>query len=119
MKSVRVLWLSRHAMTPEQESSLRGEILARELAEEVGEIVHLNLTFPAKGDEAASFISETFKERGFGRDDVLAGVFPAHVAVALWRGTIDNIALPVSAPAPAKEGEVRGGGFTHSHWEWY
>lgn len=119
MKSIRVLWLSRHQMTPEQESSLREEIRARGFAEEVNEIVHLNLTFPAKGDEAADFIAEIFRENGFGHNDLLSGVFPAHVAVALWRGTVDNICLPVAVPSPAKEGEVRGGGFVHSHWEWY
>ena len=119
MKSIRVLWMSRHKITPEQESSLREEILARELAEDVSEIVHLNLTFPAKGDEAATVIAETFREKGFGDDDVLVGVFPAHVAVALWHGRICNIALPVSVPAPAKEGEIRGEGFVHSHWEWF
>lgn len=115
-----VLWLSRHTMTPEQATDLRHMVGAHT-------VLHQNVTFPAQGMEAATFIRTQAADAGC---RLVAGVFPAHVVAALVEqclrvGPEDDLytpkgimlLLPVSVPAPAREGEVRGGGFAHSHWE--
>jgi hypothetical protein len=112
----KVLWLSRHPMVAEQLEAL-GDV----------EVVHLNVTFPAVGDEAAAGIRALAKEHGA---STVAGVFPAHVVAALFNQCITagawndqfipkglKLMMPISVPAPAKDGEVRGGGFSFSHWE--
>jgi hypothetical protein len=73
----------------------------------------VNMVFPANGEEAAAVILAAAATASC---DVIAGVFPAHVAVELYRAGA-RLAMPVALPAPAKEGEVRGGGFVHDHWE--
>lgn len=56
----------------------------------------------------------------------IAAVLPGHITAALAHASHTNgrtpapmcpVMVPVSLPAPAKEGEARGGGFVHSHWE--
>lgn len=124
----KILWLSRHAMTKDQREELirRREIFSWKAREAPVEITHLNVTLPAHGYEAVRVILDLCKEHEAG---VVAGVLPAHV-VAAWmlRGVRcvprqfgDDVALylPVSIPAPAVEGETRGGGFVFSHWEAY
>ena len=108
-----ILWLSRHPMVAEQLEAL-GDV----------EVIHLNVTFPAKGYEAAQMIRELAKAH---RVTEVAGVFPAHIVAALYEQCMGpdmlfipsglKIRMPVSVPAPAKEGEVRGNGFVFSHWE--
>lgn len=108
---MRLLWASRHEMTAEQKSGL-AERLGSEL-----ELVSVNITLPAHSDEAVPVLDSAVRQN---ECDVLAGVFPAHVAGALarrsgWQKV--RAFVPVSVPAPAVEGQVRGGGFSHSHWE--
>jgi hypothetical protein len=93
----------------------REQVLSLQAGEEEGlEITQLNFTFAAFGDEAANEILEL--SEGY---DMVAGVFPAHVAVALAaRDYKPLIAMPVSVPAPAKEGAIRNSGFVHHHWEY-
>ena len=124
----KILWLSRHAMTNEQREQLvsRRQTFSWKAREASVEIVHLNVTLPAYGYEAVRVILDLCKEHEAG---VVAAVLPAHVAAAwMVRGvrTVprqfgDDVALylPVSIPAPAAEGETRGGGFVFSHWETY
>lgn len=115
--NIRVLWLSRHDMTEGQY-----EDLEKELQKYYGKEIKImkqsrNMTFPARGLEAALQIVDTISNEEI---DVVTGVFPAHVAVRLaeqLRGSSTLLFVPVSVPAPAQEGEVRGGGFVHSHWE--
>lgn len=110
---MKVLWVSRHEMTPEQRSGLAGRLgLEVEL-----EVVSVNITFPAHSDEAVPLLEAAVEQH---ECTVLAGVFPAHVAGALARRSgwqKIRAFVPVSVPAPAVEGQVRGGGFSHSHWE--
>ena len=121
VKPEKVLWLSRHAMTEEQREELiqrRRSVSWRAATTPMHEIVHLNVTLPAYGHAAVRAILDLCEEH---KADVVAGVLPAHVA-ACWmlRGIEDvTLYLPVSAPAPAVEGETRGGGFVFSHWEAY
>lgn len=117
---VKVLWLSRHQMSAEQHSSLFGSLLAffgEDTMITGMEVDHFNATFPARRRDAVNHI-KTLAGDHYG---VIAGVFPAHVGMALAR-SIDSlscalIAVPVAVSASASEGETRGGGFVHSHWE--
>jgi hypothetical protein len=90
----------------------------------------INAVFPANGNEAAEQIIKMIPEKisGVQSIEVICGVFPAHVALSLVRmrdnkvdyfGPAFNVLIPVSVPAPAVEGEVRGGGFIHHHWEFH
>lgn len=120
-----VFWASRHLMTDVQLldliATIDGEVT----------VISQNLTYPAESGQALAEITAAAQECGC---TVIAGVFPAHVAAAVarrsatapeegwpeWRHGYQGIhwIVPVSVPAPAKEGETRGGGFVHSHWEW-
>jgi hypothetical protein len=84
------------------------------------EVLHLdNITLPARGTEGARALLDLAREH---QSTVIAAVLPAHVAAAwvMQEYTLEvMLYLPVSVPAAAKEGEVRGGGFTFSHWERY
>ena len=143
MNIIRVLWLSRHGMTPEQEESLReclGGLGTKEY--QAGgvklEVVMENITFPSDGAKAAMLAQKMALAN---KCMVLTGVFPAHVAGALVHLSRDKtliypdgeplmhrdgyrmdgcspscVYVPVAVPAPAKVGEVRGGGFTHHSW---
>jgi sugar/nucleoside kinase (ribokinase family) len=112
-----ILWLSRHPMTEQQLEALGNDVV----------IKHLNVTFPAKGSEAAEHIHALAKEHGA---KTVAAVLPAHVMSALyerclrlagWGTAFEPVGLKimsaVSVPAVAKEGETRGSGFVFSHWE--
>lgn len=111
---MKILWLSRHAMTPEQQSALQAEM------EAPLEILHRNATFPASSMEALEMIISLAKVEGAAH---VAGVFPAHIAAqyARWAEAWEYpmLLIPVSVPAPAVEGEARGGGFVFSHWEMF
>lgn len=110
---MKVLWLSRHEMTEQQQRALM------ELLEDSFEVTARNVTFPARATEAAREIISLAKGLEI---NVIAGVFPAHVAaqLALVASNANvEIFIPVAVPAPAKEGEVRGGGFEFSHWEMF
>ena len=114
----KILWLSRHEMSQEQQSALAlqlGQVLRLEGAADIV-VIHLNITFPALGWEAADLIRGLMDQHDCWD---AAGVFPAHVAGALIACSRDAGTLwcPVSVPAPAVEGETRGGGFIFSHWE--
>lgn len=117
-RAMTMLWLSRHEMTAEQRITLPHG----------AEVIHLNVTYPALGSEAASMIRQLAKDHSV---NYVSGVFPAHIVAALMRQCIGPAAdyesyvpkgmyilIPVSVPSPAREGEVRGGGFIHSHFEW-
>ena len=118
MTAAKVLWISRHAMTEEQ----RADLQKRNWAITGGpiEVLHLdNITLPARGSEGARALLDLAREH---QSTVIAAVLPAHVAAAwvMLEYTLEvMLYLPVSVPAAAKEGEVRGGGFTFSHWERY
>lgn len=128
MNKVKVLWLSRHTMTAEQMADLENHpsmTIGLPMGAKVEvEVIHLNLTYVAGGHEAAKQVMEAGASCGA---KFIAGVFPAHVAVKLakrdhWSNVytanvLKGVLVPVSLPAPAKEGETRGGGFIHSHWE--
>lgn len=127
-KIVKVLWLSRHAMSAEQLADLETDPhmgIGFPVGQETQvEVIHHNATYPAVGYEAARQIIEIGASYGA---NIIAGVFPAHVAVQLSRrdrwsnvytaNVLKSVMVPVSVPAAAVEGEVRGGGFVHSHWE--
>ncbi|MDR2092301.1 MAG: hypothetical protein LBP58_03140 [Azoarcus sp.] len=128
MKIKHVIFLSRHPMTREQISGLQA---ARSLPD--GRVVAAapppavecrNVTFPASGEDAARQIAALAIAEP---DTLVCGVFPAHVAaqialkLAARRATFHAapcVGIPVAVPAPAVEGENRGGGFVHDHWEW-
>jgi len=109
----KVLWLSRHAMSGQQLADLK-------MHEGVDvEVIHVNALFPSQGSQAVYYILGLAHQTGCGK---IAGVFPAHIAVAFaeWlrgqEGPSFKLYLPVNKPAPANEGETRP--FVHSHWEW-
>jgi hypothetical protein len=136
-----VVWFSRHQMSTEQKESLENRLGSMFMD---FEYISLNETFPAKSSEAISRICEVvrgLREANPSTEVMCAGVFPAHIAAALARATLFGISstlaeaeawnnggsyplsvdfrtyFPVSVPAPAVEGELRGSGFIHSHWE--
>jgi len=128
---MRVVWLSRHEMTATQKESLA--VMVREYVGSTSldptlDIVQRNETFPAKSGLAVRRLREIAEEEGLfdarnGVKGIFAGVLPAHIAARVARQDYGGIRLPtflvpVSVPAPAVEGEVRGGGFVHSHWEY-
>ena len=112
----RILWLSRHALTEEQKETL---LIERRMvhwpsAVQV-EFIHLNITLPAFSGDAVQGILDLREDKGA---DVVSGVLPAHVAAQWMQMEVKvPLYLPVSIPAPAVEGETRGGGFVFSHWE--
>ena len=95
------LWLSRHEMSEQQAVDVKDYNVIKE-----------NMTYAASGPEAARNILSAAAQH---KCKIVGGVFPAHVAVELVKQKEIAIWLPVSIPAPAKEGEERG--FTFSHWE--
>lgn len=105
---MKILWISRHEMTADQREALSGM--------EATEVIHLdNVTLPSLGKKAVAALLELAREHNA---DAIAAVLPAHVAAAwVMEYPLVKLYLPVSVPAAAKEGEVRGGGFTFSHWE--
>lgn len=136
MSSFKVLWLSRHALGPEQLADLLIEINSGRrgsvpLIEEL-EVVAINATYPARSAEALAHLNALVAEHGLfaasngGVKGSIAAVLPGHIAARVRDARYENgrnghlpvaVWLPVSVPAPAKDGESRGGGFAHSHWE--
>jgi hypothetical protein len=122
-------------MTEEQSSSINEELIQATSLD----VLHKNITFPAYSDGAVNMIIEMCNEVKDADWIVVSGVFPAHIAAALAKARVASasrslqeeiyhstgempqafpygVVVPVSVPAPAKDGEVRG--FVHSHWEW-
>ncbi len=119
MDEIKVLWLSRHEMTEDQQASLirRLEYSVDPFQPADITVVSANVVFEARSSVARRQIEELAREH---EASVVAGVLPAHIAGAFarrqgWQAM--QVMVPVAIPAPAKEGEVRGGGFVHSHWE--
>jgi hypothetical protein len=113
--SVKVLWLSRHALSAEQLADF-----ARESGHELNMLAvsTANMTFPAKSWEAVRHINEVATQGDF---DVVCGVFPAHIAARFAAEQVGgkegsySVWVPVSVPKFAEDGTSRG--FEHSHWE--
>jgi hypothetical protein len=122
-------------MTEEQSSSINDELIPATSLE----VQHHNVTFPAHSEEAVNMILGMCNEVKDADWIVVSGVFPAHIAAALAKARVASasrslqeeiyystgempkefpygVIVPVSVPAPALAGEVRG--FVHSHWEW-
>ena len=97
-----ILWLSRHQMTEQQHRALPVD----------GPVFTHNVTFSADGKIAAYEIMALADRESA---TYSAGVFPAHVAIYLSRMMPGQVLIPVSVPAPAKEGETRA--FIFDHWE--
>ena len=76
----RVLWLSRHPMTAEQQSALAHQLLLEDM-----KIVTVNVTFVAKGSEAWRQIRNLCADY---HTNIVAGVFPAHIVAAAYRESI-------------------------------
>jgi hypothetical protein len=116
-----LFWMSRHEQSPEQYKSLVDDYADNGIRFNSTEII--NATFPARSDELAVYMDNLIQWGYLTPENsaiVIAGVFPAHIAVKLVSYCSDRgykLSLPVSVPAPAKDGEVRGGGFIHNHWE--
>ena len=108
--STKVLWLSRHELSGTQVSDL-----ARESGYEVLSVDTDNVTYPARSADAVDDL--VARSTGY---DLVCGVFPAHIAAEIVRrdirgGLPASFWVPVSTPAPASDGALRG--FQHSHWE--
>ena len=122
-------------MTDEQRGSLKDKLEPGDyMWISVDDVIHLNVTFEAESWKALEQIRMLCKKHLGSKDyrHIVLGVFPAHIAAAVvqqWHGpdSLENIqfwdrvclGIPVAIPAPAKEGEIRGGGFVHSHWEFF
>jgi len=116
---MNILWLSRHGMTPAQQADLFS------LVGNDADVITINMTFLNDGKSAAQQVCDAAQTN---HCYVITGVMPAHVAVHLvrridelnegkWGAQRLSYFCPVSVASPAVEGEVRGGGFTHDHWE--
>jgi hypothetical protein len=116
VRTERVLWVSRHEMTEAQREALHETRRVVNYPEQVSlDIIYINLTLPAPSGDAVKAILAACEDWDTG---LVAGVLPAHVAAQWMQMEVQvPLYLPVSVPAPAVEGEVRGGGFTFSHWE--
>jgi hypothetical protein len=121
---MKLLWLSRHEITEDQRSDLLKAVEGHAYlpdCEEV-EIIHLNITFPAKSRDAVREIIALIEEH---KPQLVSGVFPNHVVLRLSvelddlqryaHELVPLLVIPVSVPVQASEGQVRG--FAHSHWE--
>ena len=113
---MNIIWMSRHSMTDLQLQELRT------LTHIQGEVINLAPVFPANSTDAVEQIHQlagVMMHKNI--KCIVAGVFPAHIAGALARRLPapwwPRVYVPVAIPAPALEGETRGGGFIHSHWE--
>lgn len=122
MSTLKIIWVSRHTMTAEQYFALKNLVLDTSPGYSEIEVESMNLTLPETSPEACVLLASLAHERGA----EVAAVLPAHIAArwtaGRWSGrgvAKPRLYLPVSVPASAKEGEVRGGGFTFSHWEMY
>ena len=120
---MKALWLSRHPMTNAQLISLFSKVREAFNSEFSPEpptnlqLVHMVSTLSSDSDEAVWQICQMAELNGC---DIVTGVFPANVAVALaqlgWKMQRPFLAyVPVAKPAAATHGETRE--FVHSHWE--
>ena len=130
---MKILWLSRHSMTAEQITHLRAKLRADVyLAAAEGDVTADNVTFPSRSRKALdSLLDLALFYRLYGDNyelqaeefGAIAAVLPGHIAAAVAPDRLGDLTLtcpvyvPVSVPAPAAEGETRGGGVVHSHWE--
>lgn len=116
----RIMWLSRHQMTPEQEESLRG-IIGDEL-----DVIVKNVTWAASADGNADRVRNAAEWRLIHRRlttdgqrlAYVAGVFPPVALEALKRGRPRTLRLlaPVSEQAP--ELRVGDGPIPFRHLRW-
>ena len=119
----KMAWFSRHQPTVQQQCAF---MCLQDVTGDDGypsqglstcHISSVNMVFPATSEAAAREIVAHAVEIGA---DCVGGVFPSHVAISLHEACKEvglPLIIPVSVPAPAVEGEVRGGGFVHSHLE--
>lgn len=123
-----VLWLSRHQMTEDQKNDLAQRLTALDGGQKILpsdlEIISKNVTFPAHSQDAVKLIRSLVEDLPVNSSKhweykVVTGVFPSHIAARISQMNLNGVEyfIPVSVPAPAVEGEERGGGFVHSHWE--
>jgi hypothetical protein len=109
----KILWLSRHNMTQEQKEQLVALFVEENQLVGDAEIVSINATFSADSMSAVAEIHALLKEHD---THLLSGVFPAHIAARLCEQSY-RVALPVSVPVFAEDGQQRG--FCHSHFEFF
>lgn len=105
----KVIWMSRHPMTDAQRSSL-----AAKLGEDAVEVASVNPLFPDSHKAVIGYTYDRLADQGW-TDAVVAGVFPAHVAI--WLSREFTLAVPIAVPVKAEHGEERR--FEHSHWEMF
>jgi hypothetical protein len=117
---MRVLWLSRHPLSAEQLADLTHRLGGVTL-----DVIQQNMTFSSDELEAMWQIAAATDAVDA---SVIAGVFPAHVAMqlALHQQQAEfmapnlshkTVAVPVSKPVFALDGEQRG--FAHARWVIY
>lgn len=119
---MKVLWLSRHPMSTQQQVDLLKVVrhsyrFTPAFQPSAIQIITLNETLPVGKTEAFDTIKRLMDTH---ECEVLTGVFPAHIAADLAvRGYINTrpwvAFLPVAIPQFAEDGSPRG--FAHSHWE--
>ena len=121
---MKILWLSRHQMTAAQLADLRG-VLTRDFftGASMAPVETMNLTLPAHSEAALDELvalarTHQLCDQWDAQDGgCIAAVLPAHIAAAVARDRLKSTRLacpvyvPVSVPAPAVDGETRGGGF--------
>ena len=136
--TVKVAWFSHHPMTEDQVKSLE-EYLSPDHCKV--EVVQINMTFPASSEEAVEEIKKVMMRDS--SENIIAGVFPAHVAGALARARIYNrnshayagyyylsegdrpqtlpwrVVVPVTKRVPTEDAHelMHGLDEVHSHWE--
>ena len=109
----RVLWLSRHALTPAQSDDLTARLGFEP------EIVTQNETYPAYSDNAVPFIHGLARTRNA---RTVCAVLPAHIAGAFARLLAKDRAFPLRVLVPVNKPAAQGDDgkprpFEHSHWE--
>lgn len=106
---MKLLWLSRHAMTPVQTEAFPG-----------AEVTAVNHAWQATADEAADIAANAATWRKFaGMADVIAGVFPPVAIEAIPADLTSAVVTPVSAQTQS----IRADGekkieFSHVRWAW-
>ena len=112
-----VLWLSRHAMSAEQEADLKVSLRAEAL-----QVTSEEVTF---GSDDVAEVEKLWLRAIRQGIAVVAGVFPASMAAEIgWFAASHHgnqhgvkFAIPKMKPAPAKEGEQRR--TVHDKWRFF
>jgi hypothetical protein len=116
-------------MTQDQKADLKDNLSQYYCAVDIQQ---RNITFPAYSLDAVEAVKNIVADLDLpaGKEAVVTGVFPAHIAARLAKareyyrrpenlsddGLSFPLLVPVSVPTDAKDGETRG--FIHHHWEW-